>query len=74
MGEGHVVFQHCSLVGEDRVWVDALDGKKLMKEDIIFDDLVGRVVWGYRADGKHVMCEQVWEELSSKIAIYYDYD
>jgi hypothetical protein len=75
MGKGIVVYQHCFLEGEDRVWVDALDEKKkLMKEDVLFSDVVGRVVWGYRPDGKHVMDEQVWKDLSTRLASYYDTD
>ena len=69
-----VIYQHCTLEGADRVWEDGVDPKKktLMRDDVDFDNIIGRVVWAYRADGKQVMDEQVWAELAGRLPSYFE--
>ena len=66
-----VIYQHCMLEGTDRVWVDSVYKSRLMRDDVDFVNLVGRVFWGHRADGKHVMGEQVWAEISTRLPSFF---
>jgi hypothetical protein len=73
-GKVRVIYQHCSLEGIDRVWEDGVDSEKktLMRDDVAFENIIGRVVWAYRPDGKHVMDEQVWKEVSERLPLYFE--
>ena len=43
-----------------------------MRDDVDFDNIMGRVVWAFRADGKQVMDEQVWAELAGRLPSYFE--
>ena len=71
---GDIIYQHCTLEGVDRVWEDGVDPEKktFMRDDVDFENIMGRVVWAYRPDGKLVMDEQVWKELSERLPLYFE--
>ena len=71
-----VVYQHCTRVGTDRKWEDAVVPKKkiLMRDDIPFDNVLGRIFWGYRADDQLLMPEQVWTDLAERLPSHYEED
>jgi hypothetical protein len=70
------VYQHCTLVGTDRKWEDAVVVRKkkeiLMRDSIPFSNVLGRVFWGYRADEQRLMNAQVWADLADRLPSHYE--